>query len=203
MASDSLGSSIGSAVLSLLFGSIGIADPTLTDRALAILLEASETLAAPLLRHHDLALSVLPGLDELDDSQSRALCRLFARMLVAEGSAGADLIDGDQFPFAAAVQHHFATCLASGDVLKLRVAVVGQLEWQFALALASAEQAEAAQNMLEALIGQAARQPPVFAFLCQTLADMCLEHLRGPAAVDPVRCLPLQTGLPRVTGWRL
>jgi hypothetical protein len=178
----------GSNILQMLFGSVGAADPVVTDRALAILLEASSVSPALLIAHREVTLSVLESLDDLEAAQARSVCRLLAHVMLQEGCPGAVIMDAADFPISAAVQQHLSTALGSGDVLRMRVAIVGMLEWQFALALAGVEEAELAQNMLEALIGQVARKPAVFAFLCQTLAEICLAQLRSSTQMDPVRC---------------
>jgi hypothetical protein len=187
----SAGTTAGAGVLQMLLNSVSTADPAMADCALSILLQASGASAAMLLAYQGAARTVLEQLEHLEAAQARSACQIFARMLVHEGASTDDVVDADAFPFTAVVQQYLSTALGSSGAARIRVGIVGSLEWQRALAQAGAEQAEHAKNMLEALLGQVSRQPELLAFACDAMAQMFLELLRSPEPLAQVRALML------------
>ena len=161
-------------LLPLLVNAIGVADPALSKRSLAILHKVSVQSPKLLLHHAASMRSLLALLHELDDQQLHIACDCLANVAVEEGLLSEE-VDAEAFPFAAAMQQAYSAALASGDVLHMRAAMTGYLTWQLALAKAGADQAEHAKNMLETLLGRVSRRPVQLAFLCQRMAVMLRE----------------------------
>lgn len=171
--------SLGGAVASLLYGAISPADPVATDHALGVLAQVSSSAADVLLLHSSAALQALQRFNELEQMQAQRLCRVLGRIMAHEGAAADDVIDAEQHPLSATAQQAYNTALSSGHTPNVRCAIIAMLEWQLALAKASAAQAEQARNMLEALFGQVSRKPEQLAFLLQSLAAMLMQELRS------------------------
>jgi hypothetical protein len=181
---------LGQAVLQLLFGSVGVADPATTDRALDLLERAATISSSALLQHHSVLLSVLDQVDQLSTQQVRSVFRIFGKVLVVESAPDEELLAEASYPVTAAVQLYLATALSRTELLSKRAGIIGMLQWQLALALAGPEKAEVAKNKLEALLGLVSRHTEMLAFLCQELSLMFLDLLQQPGAINAVRFCP-------------